>query len=98
MGVYLHAKFEVSSMILIGFRQGVILPPPPSPSKQTPKKPTQIRVKSTEKILKMQYLSKLFHIQIKFISKIFGNYLAVLKRSVKVWRALFLEQRTIGPV
>ena len=29
MGVYLRAKFEVSSIILTGFRQGVILPPPP---------------------------------------------------------------------
>ena len=29
MGVYLHAKFEVCSIILTGFRQGVILSPPP---------------------------------------------------------------------
>ena len=28
MGVYLRAKFEVSSIILTGFRQGGILPPP----------------------------------------------------------------------
>ena len=42
--VYLRAKFEVSTMILTGFKQGVI--PPPSPtSKQPPKKLTQIRVK-----------------------------------------------------
>ena len=46
MGVYLRAKFEVSCIILTGFRQGwggggVILPPS---SKETPKKPTQIRI------------------------------------------------------
>ena len=29
MRVYLRAKFEVSSIILTSFRQGVILPPPP---------------------------------------------------------------------
>ena len=43
MGVQLRANFEVSSMILTGFRQGVILPPPIT-SKRTPKKPTQISV------------------------------------------------------
>ena len=50
MGVYLLAKFEVSSIILTSFRQGgggVILPPPSPTSKQTPKNPTQIRVKRT---------------------------------------------------
>ena len=45
MGVYLGAKFEVFSIILTGFRQGVILPPPPATSTGTPKKPIQIRVK-----------------------------------------------------
>ena len=42
MFVYLRDKFEVSSIILTGFRQG----PPPSPltSKRKPKKLTQIRV------------------------------------------------------
>ena len=47
MGLHLRAKLEVSSVILTGFTQGVvILPPPPPPiSKRTPKKPTQIRVK-----------------------------------------------------
>ena len=44
MGLYLRAKFHVSSIILTKFRQGVILPPPTS--KRTPKKPTQIRVKA----------------------------------------------------
>ena len=34
MGVYLRAKFEVSSMILTSFRQRVILPPPPPPTPQ----------------------------------------------------------------
>ena len=52
MNVLLPAKFEVSSIILISFRQGVIFTPPPKKkqtpqnnSKQTPKKPIQIRVK-----------------------------------------------------
>ena len=49
MGVYLQAKFQVSSIILPSFRQGGgggILPPPPFTSKQTTKKPTQIKVKA----------------------------------------------------
>ena len=47
MGVYLRAKFKVSSIILTSFRQGegIILPLPPPTSKRTPKKSTQIRVK-----------------------------------------------------
>ena len=45
MGVYLRAKFEVSSVILTSFRQGVTSHHPPPTSKQTPKNPTQIRVK-----------------------------------------------------
>ena len=49
MGVYLRAKFEVSSISLTSFRQGgVNLHPPHPTSKLTPKKPTQIRVKSKE--------------------------------------------------
>ena len=40
MGVYLHAKFEVSSIILTSFRQGgvgggvIFAPPPPPPLPQ----------------------------------------------------------------
>ena len=30
--VYLYTKFEVSSVILTSFRQGVTVPPPPTPS------------------------------------------------------------------
>ena len=44
MCVYLHTKFQVSSVILISFRQGGLFYPPPTP-KQNPKKPTLIRVK-----------------------------------------------------
>ena len=51
MGMYLRAKFEVSSLILTSFRQGggggVILPTSPTILKRTPKKPTQIRVKAS---------------------------------------------------
>ena len=44
MCVYLHPKFQVSSIILTSFKQRVVLPPPPT-AKGTPKKNTQIRVK-----------------------------------------------------
>ena len=44
MCLYLCAKFEVSSIILMSFRQGDNFTPPPPTSKRTPKKPTQIRV------------------------------------------------------
>ena len=47
MGVYLRAKFEVSSTIWTGFRQGIILPPLPPTSKRTPKKPIQIRINTS---------------------------------------------------
>ena len=49
MGVYLQAKFQVSSIILPSFRQGGgggNFTPPPVTSKQTTKKPTQIKVKA----------------------------------------------------
>ena len=42
MSEYLDAKFQVSGITLTSFRLGVILLPPQK--KQTPKKPTQIRV------------------------------------------------------
>ena len=43
MGVYLRAKFEVSSIILTGFRQGVILPPTP-PQNEPLKSPPRLRL------------------------------------------------------
>ena len=45
MCVYLPAKFELSSIILTSFRQGVVLLPPALTSKRTTKNATQIRVK-----------------------------------------------------
>ena len=46
--VYLCTKFQASSIIITSFKQGVILPPPTHhTSKQTLKKPTQIRVNSS---------------------------------------------------
>ena len=42
MGVYLRAKFEVSGIILTGFRQGVILPPPPPPQNEPLKSPPRL--------------------------------------------------------
>ena len=54
MGVYLRAKFEVSSIILTRFMGagggGVILPHPHPNSKRTSKKPTQIRLKLLSEI------------------------------------------------
>ena len=47
MCVYLIAKLEGSSITLTSFRQGLVLPP--LKSKQTPKKPSQIRVKAFDK-------------------------------------------------
>ena len=58
MGVYLYVKFEVSSIILTNFRQvgGVILH---LTSKQTPKKPTQIRAnESIEHVKQMKLKNK----------------------------------------
>ena len=57
MGVHLRAKFEVSSIILTGFRQGVV----PPTSKRTPKKPTQIRVHSVRRFkMKLYYYIKIY--------------------------------------
>ena len=42
MSVYLRAKFEVSSIILTSFRQGVILPPPPPPQNEPLKSPPRL--------------------------------------------------------
>ena len=54
MNVYLRTKFQASSTTHTSFRQGwgwrgvgSFTPPPPSISKRTPKKPTQIRVKQS---------------------------------------------------
>ena len=46
MSGYLRTKFQVSSIILTSFRQGVVLPNPLThTTKRIPKKPTEIRVK-----------------------------------------------------
>ena len=60
MGVYLRVKFQVSSIILTIFRQGggVILPLLYPTSKQTPKKPTQIRVNQSEFYLEWEIVTK----------------------------------------
>ena len=44
MRVYQRTKFRVSSIILMSFRWGRVIKPPPT-SKQNPKKSTKIRVK-----------------------------------------------------
>ena len=48
MGVYLRAKFEVSSIILMGFRQGGgvnFCPPPPQPQNEPLKSPPRLGLK-----------------------------------------------------
>ena len=45
--VCLHTKVQVSGMILMSFRQGVISSPPQH--KMTPKKPTLIRVNKNQR-------------------------------------------------
>ena len=45
MGVYLCAKFEVSSIILTGFRQGLI-PLPPPPQNEPLKSPLRLGLKN----------------------------------------------------
>ena len=52
MDIYLvRSKFQVSSIILTNFRQGDIIPPPPTPfSKRALKEPTQIRVNELFKL------------------------------------------------
>ena len=56
MGVYIRAKFQDSSIILTSFRQrgegGVILHTYTPNSKQTSKKPTQIKVKEEPRVVK----------------------------------------------
>ena len=42
MDVYVRAKFEISSIILTGFSQGVILPPPPIPQNKPLKSPPRL--------------------------------------------------------
>ena len=44
MGVYVPAKFNVSSMTVTGFRQGVI-PPPRPPQNKTLKSPPRLGLK-----------------------------------------------------
>ena len=61
MCVYLRPKFEVSSINLTSFRQGEgNLTPPPTTSKQTPKKPNQIRVKKYTPTRKCSYFFVIF--------------------------------------
>ena len=42
MGVYLRAKFEVSSIILTGFRLGGVILPPPPPQNEPLKSPPRL--------------------------------------------------------
>ena len=55
--MYLRSKFQVSSIIITSFKQGVI--PPPTTTKGTPGKPIQIRL-THEIRAKFPFLSKCF--------------------------------------
>ena len=56
MGVYLHAKFEDSSIILTSFRQGgnfTPLPPPPPPPQNKPlKSPPKLGLKGMSRLFR----------------------------------------------
>ena len=62
MCVYVYTTFEVSSIILRSFRQGVILPPPP-PQNKLLKRPSKLglklRTENCELSLEIQF-SKTF--------------------------------------
>ena len=47
MCIYFRIKFQVSNIILTGFRQGVILPPSPLPQNEPLKNPLRLGLKST---------------------------------------------------
>ena len=69
MCVHLRTDFQVSSVILTSFRQGLIspLPPPPRPTaKGAPKKPILIRVN--------EYLSKIIFFNIEYIYNLAWNF------------------------
>ena len=62
MGVYLRAKFDVSSIILTSFRQGVILALPPQ--NELLKKPPRLGLMQISKIyFEMQYITKYYDVQ-----------------------------------
>ena len=72
MGVYLCAKFEVSSIILTGFRQGVILSPPPqngplkSPLRLELKKVLEDQKKITDQLV-------YFQLSLKYLRNYYQN-------------------------
>ena len=47
MCMHFRIKFQVSNIILTGFRQGVILPPSPLPQNEPLKNPLRLGLKST---------------------------------------------------
>ena len=75
MGVYLRAKFEVSSIIVTGFRQGVILaPPPPTPQNEPLKSPFRLGLRCgpfSEKTLKKSTCIIMIRMIITFGNQIF---------------------------
>ena len=78
MGVYLRAKFEVSSIILTSFRlgRGVILPHPP-PQNETLKSPPRLGL-SGKAILGLKYLGQIllpFKVKVKEINMSFKGIL-----------------------
>ena len=77
MDVYLRSKFEVCSIILASFRQGVILTSPTS--KRTPKKPTQIKVNVTY----LDVLQTEAAVQRSSVKKVFLNISQMVPASVQ---------------
>ena len=73
MGVYLCAKFEVSSIILTGFRQGVILSPPP-PQNGPLKSPLRLELKKVlEDQKKITDQLVYFQLSLKYLRNYYQN-------------------------
>ena len=85
MGLHLRTKFQVSSIILTGFRQemGVILPS--LTSKQTPKEPTEIRVNGTEQFsLLSVFCLQCFALHCCFLFSFFPSDTYMTENTIKV--------------
>ena len=57
MSAYLRAKFQVSSITLTSFRQGVILPPPP-PQNEPLKSPPSLGLKEQHALI---FLARMYY-------------------------------------
>ena len=71
MRVYLRTKFQVSSVILTSFRQGVNLPPTPPPQNKPLKSPPRLVLKKRSVISQRRcfaYINVNYHSQKRILS------------------------------